>query len=60
MHEWINVVTLLSVLVIHNSRVAAGRLRCHLREAQPGDGPPARNKTARKKVLLAGILTEQS
>jgi hypothetical protein len=60
MHEWIDAVTLLSMLVIHNSRVAAGRLRCHLREAQPGDGPPAWNKTARKKVLPAGNLTEQS
>jgi hypothetical protein len=60
MHEWIAVVTLLSALVIHNSRVAAGQLRCHLREAQPGDRRPAWNKTARKKVLPAGNLTEQS
>jgi hypothetical protein len=60
MHECITAVTLLSVFLIYNSPVPAARLHCDLRQAQPGDRPPAWNKTAREKVLHAGNLTVQS
>jgi hypothetical protein len=60
MHECINVVTLLSAFLIHNSQIAVARLHCHLRQAQPDDRLPVWNKTAREKVLPAGNLTVQS
>jgi hypothetical protein len=57
MHEWISVVTLLSVFLIHNSHIATARLYFLLRR---GAATGARNKTASEKVLPAGNLTEQS